>query len=244
MTMHQTLQELTYLIGPDSALHDHKVHLTTGRYCRHHIQPKPSASSFNNRRATFQGPGGSGMKIRSYAGLILKINSRPFFLGTLLDLWENLFFPLLYHFRLSLVGTIQRLLATEPKLVQQSPDRGRAKPDTELTFNQISDHRAGPQCKFKLELSGIFVTNCLIDPFDLGSGKFFRASTTLPGTQAVPSTSAVLNPTFRRDESGVLLFDRGISKLLFNFGILWTMARTEPLRGISNNYLTSYFLVL
>ena len=131
------------------------------------------------------------MKIGSDSRFILEIDSRPFFLGTLLDLWKNLLFPLLDQFRLSLVGTIQRLLATEPKLAQQSSNRGRAKPGAELTFNQVRDHRTGPQCKFKLELPGFFVTNCSIDPFDLGSRKFFRTSATLTGTQTVPSTRTV-----------------------------------------------------
>ena len=126
MTMHQTFKKLTYSIGLNGAFYDNKMHLSPRCYGRHHVQSKSRTGGLNNGRATFQRPGGSGMKIRSDARLILKIDNRPFFFGALLNLWENLFLPLLDQLWVSLVGAIQGLLATEPQLLQQAPHRRQA----------------------------------------------------------------------------------------------------------------------
>ncbi len=99
MTMHQALQEFTYLIGSDRAFNDHKLHLSPRRYGRHHVQSKTGSCTFNNGCLTLQGPSGSRMKIRSDSRLIVKINRGPFFLGTLLDFWENVLFPLFHQLR-------------------------------------------------------------------------------------------------------------------------------------------------
>ena len=191
MTMHQTFQKLTYLLRSHSTLNNHKLHLSTRCYGCHHIQPKTGTCTFNNGGFAFQGPSGSGMKVRPNSRLVLKVNRGAVPFLHVSGFLENLLFPLLDQFGVSLVRTVQWFLTGESELVQQPANRSQAELYTKLTLDQRSNHRTFPQSKGKFQLPRVLVTNGTVYPSDPSIAKFFRPAAATACSQALPSTSTI-----------------------------------------------------
>jgi putative tryptophan/tyrosine transport system substrate-binding protein len=125
-------------------------------------------------------------------GGIAKEDLRFFPLRKGFDLRVFLLEPSLDQGLVALLRAVQRLLASDAKLRQQSTNRIGAQRDAKLIQDQLGDHVARPQRERKLQLQRILLCHGLVDPLHSSCIQFGRPSKQRLGFQRSPSTSSIL----------------------------------------------------
>jgi hypothetical protein len=92
----------------------------------------------------------------------------------------------------ALLRAVQRLLASDAELRQQSTNRIGAQRDAKLIQDQLGHHAARPQRERKLQLQRILLCHGLVDPLHSSCIQFGRSSKQRLGLQRSPSTSPIL----------------------------------------------------
>src|SRR6202048_3215522 len=92
----------------------------------------------------------------------------------------------------ALLRAVQRLLASDAELRQQSTNGIGAQRDTKLIQDQLGHHVARPQSERKLQLQRILLCHGLVDPLHSSCIQFGRSSKQRLGLQRAPSTSPIL----------------------------------------------------
>ncbi len=181
--MHQSFEKFTYLVSGDGFFKDHKSHFASRTDCAHHIQAESGTCYFNNRGIANWGPGGAGMEIRTNPTFIVKIDGCVMYLCFLLYCWIYRLLPFVHRFRAFLVSAKKWLLATQPQLPEQAPNRGLAELDTEFGFDRHDNHRSSPEGKGKFYLERVAIYNSLINPGNLRPASFRGRAVRLPKFQ-------------------------------------------------------------
>ena len=84
------------------------------------------------------------MVIGAHMRRVAKVNLRLFAVRQGFDLRIFFFQPLFHQRLVPLQRLVQRLLAGEPQLRQQAPNRGSTQFDLIFVFDQLGDHLARP----------------------------------------------------------------------------------------------------
>src|SRR6202166_1084647 len=100
--------------------------------------------------------------------------------------------PLLDQGLVALLRAVQRLLASDAELRQQSTNRIGAQRDTKLIQDQLGHHLARPQRERKLQLQRILLRHGLVNPLYGARIQFGRSSKQRLGLQPPPSTAPIL----------------------------------------------------
>src|SRR3984893_2259935 len=185
----EALEKFNEDSGIDTALLlDHEPHLASRGDRRDEAHTMARAGGFDDRRFALLAPTTPGVMIRAHVGSIAKENLRFFPLRKRFDLRVFLLEPLLDQGLVALLRAVQRLLASDAELRQQSTNRIGAQRDAQLIQDQLGDHVARPQRERKLQLQRVLLSHGLIDPLHSSCIQFGRSSKQRLGLPRSPST--------------------------------------------------------
>src|SRR5580700_2137530 len=179
--------------GIDAALLlDHEPHLASRGDRRDEAHAMACAGGFDDRRFALLAPTTPRVMIRAHVGGVAKEDLRSFPVRKGFD--PRVFFvePLLDQGLVSLLRAVQRLLASDAELRQQSTNRIGAQRDAKFVPDQLGDHVARPQRERKFQLQWILLRNCRVNPLHGARIQSGRSSKQRFGLQRSPSTSPIL----------------------------------------------------
>src|SRR6202049_422929 len=154
----EALEKFNKDSGIDTALLlDHEPHLASRGNRRDEAHAMACAGGFDDWRFALLTPTPPRVMIRAHVGGIAKENLRVFPLRKGFDLRVFLLEPLLDQGIVALLRAVQRLLASDAELRQQSTNRIGAQRDAKLIQDQLGDHVARPQRERKLQLQRILL---------------------------------------------------------------------------------------
>src|ERR1700691_1930475 len=181
---------------------DHEPHLASRGDRRDQAHAMASTSGFYDRRFALLAPTTPCVMIRAHVGGIAKEDLRFFPLRKGFDLRVFLLEPLLDQGLVALLRAVQRLLASDAELGQQSTNRIGAQRDAKLIQDQLGHHVARPQRERKLQLQRILLCHGLVDPLHSSCIQFGRSSKQRLGLPTSPPTSPILILKDRATTSG------------------------------------------
>src|ERR1700692_1277530 len=189
----EALEKFNEDIGINTALLlDHEPHLASRADRRDEAHTMPRAGGFDDGRFALLAPTTPGVMIRAHVGSIAEEDLRFFPLRKGFDLRVFLLEPLLDQGLVALLRAVQRLLASDAKLRQQSTNRIGAQRDAKLIQDQLGHHVARPQSKRKLQLQRILLCHGLVNPLHSSCIQFGRSYKPRLDLQRPPPTSPIL----------------------------------------------------
>src|SRR6516164_3912168 len=139
------------------------------------------------------------MVIRAHMRGVAEVDLSLFPLRQSLDPRECLLEPLLHQRLVPFQRTMQRPLAGDAELSEQSPDRDQAQRDIEFIVDQCRHHLARPQRKGELELQRVLLRHRVVNPLQLLAIEFRRTPEQRLGLQRSPAAAPILRqPTIDR----------------------------------------------
>src|SRR6516165_776390 len=132
------------------------------------------------------------MVIRAHMRGVAEVDLSLFPLRQSLDPRECLLEPLLHQRLVPFQRTMQRPLAGDAELSEQSPDRDQAQRDIEFIVDQCRHHLARPQRKRELELQRIRLRHRVVNPLQLLAIELRWTSEQRLGLQRSPAATSIL----------------------------------------------------
>src|SRR5262245_57625211 len=132
------------------------------------------------------------MVIRAHMRGVAEVDLSLFPLRQSLDPRECLLEPLLHQRLVPFQRTMQRPLAGDAELSEQSPDRDQAQRDIEFIVDQCRHHLARPQRKSELELQRILLRHRVVNPLQLLAIELRWTSEQRLGFQRSPAATSIL----------------------------------------------------
>src|SRR6202166_622159 len=150
------------------------------------------ARGFDDGRFALLTPSAPRVMIRAHMSGIAKEDLSLFTLCKGPDLRVFLLEPLLYQSLVALLRTVQRLLASDAELRQQSTNRISTQRYVKFVLDQLRHHVTRPQRERELQLQRILLRHRAVNPLHGARIQLGRSSKKRLGLQRSPSTSPIL----------------------------------------------------